>query len=130
MSFLFFFFFFQAEDGIRDFHVTGVQTCALPISGPDARCAPRRWWSAVGRRSGETGPAPRPASALRSAAHRWPARFAVAAVAACSTTAPGVVGSAGHHHPPSPRESPSPPRREQQPSETLSLCIQTPSPDP
>src|SRR5437870_9827792 len=30
--FLFFFFFFQAEDGIRDGHVTGVQTCALPIS--------------------------------------------------------------------------------------------------
>src|SRR5690606_40340527 len=27
-----FYFFFQAEDGIRDFHVTGVQTCALPIS--------------------------------------------------------------------------------------------------
>src|SRR5690606_40796993 len=25
-------FFFQAEYGIRDFHVTGVQTCALPIS--------------------------------------------------------------------------------------------------
>src|SRR5690606_40381254 len=25
------FFVFQAEDGIRDFHVTGVQTCALPI---------------------------------------------------------------------------------------------------
>src|SRR5690606_30832637 len=25
-------FFCQAEDGIRDFHVTGVQTCALPIS--------------------------------------------------------------------------------------------------
>src|SRR5690606_39558612 len=29
---VFLFFFFQAEDGIRDFHVTGVQTCALPIS--------------------------------------------------------------------------------------------------
>src|SRR5690606_40547243 len=28
---IFNFFFFQAEDGIRDFHVTGVQTCALPI---------------------------------------------------------------------------------------------------
>src|SRR5437868_9032507 len=28
-----FFFFFQAEDGIRDRNVTGVQTCALPISG-------------------------------------------------------------------------------------------------
>src|SRR5690606_40092179 len=27
-------FFFQAEDGIRDFHVTGVQTCALPICLP------------------------------------------------------------------------------------------------
>src|SRR3712207_8732073 len=27
-----FFFFFQAEDGIRDIGVTGVQTCALPIS--------------------------------------------------------------------------------------------------
>src|SRR6267378_736312 len=26
------FFFFQAEDGIRDLYVTGVQTCALPIS--------------------------------------------------------------------------------------------------
>src|SRR5690606_40052260 len=30
-------FFFQAEDGIRDFHVTGVQTCALPISRIPAR---------------------------------------------------------------------------------------------
>src|SRR5258707_6890841 len=29
---LLFFFFFQAEDGIRDIGVTGVQTCALPIS--------------------------------------------------------------------------------------------------
>src|SRR5438094_5986687 len=29
----FFLFFFQAEDGIRDRTVTGVQTCALPISG-------------------------------------------------------------------------------------------------
>src|SRR5205085_5990466 len=30
--FVVFFFFFQAEDGIRDLTVTGVQTCALPIS--------------------------------------------------------------------------------------------------
>src|SRR5437773_8190560 len=40
--FFVFFFFFQAEDGIRDRDVTGVQTCALPIScafAPD--CAPR-----------------------------------------------------------------------------------------
>src|SRR2546430_10376756 len=34
------FFFFQAEDGIRDLTVTGVQTCALPISG-DAAVADR-----------------------------------------------------------------------------------------
>src|SRR6266567_8096904 len=31
MGFNLFFFFFQAEDGIRDLTVTGVQTCALPI---------------------------------------------------------------------------------------------------
>src|SRR2546429_5869173 len=31
MSEFYFFFFFQAEDGIRDVAVTGVQTCALPI---------------------------------------------------------------------------------------------------
>src|SRR5256885_15933532 len=30
------FFFFQAEDGIRDYKVTGVQTCALPISATSA----------------------------------------------------------------------------------------------
>src|SRR2546429_689578 len=38
-----YFFFFQAEDGIRDVAVTGVQTCALPISilktDPGASCA-------------------------------------------------------------------------------------------
>src|SRR2546430_4857527 len=34
-----FFFFFQAEDGIRDLTVTGVQTCALPISRPGDQLA-------------------------------------------------------------------------------------------
>src|SRR5256885_3125340 len=33
------FFFFQAEDGIRDYKVTGVQTCALPISHAAASSA-------------------------------------------------------------------------------------------
>src|SRR3989449_3965607 len=52
MSRVFFLFFFQAEDGIRDVAVTGVQTCALPISPPREldstrtqamfRCAPER----------------------------------------------------------------------------------------
>src|SRR5207344_1965097 len=35
-----FFFFFQAEDGIRDADVTGVQTCALPISRPSSPPGP------------------------------------------------------------------------------------------
>src|SRR5215203_6909381 len=34
---MYFFFFFQAEDGIRDIGVTGVQTCALPIALRSAR---------------------------------------------------------------------------------------------
>src|SRR5256885_9487027 len=36
------FFFFQAEDGIRDYKVTGVQTCALPISAGDGGDLARR----------------------------------------------------------------------------------------
>src|SRR3712207_6952670 len=68
------FFFFQAEDGIRDIGVTGVQTCALPISGavnagrgPSANgrefCLLPGWSSGVsppGRRTGllEVPPAP------------------------------------------------------------------------
>src|SRR5437016_13698038 len=38
-------FFFQAEDGIRDWSVTGVQTCALPIfrRGPDAMTDRTAW---------------------------------------------------------------------------------------
>src|SRR6266853_4761714 len=46
-----FFFFFQAEDGIRDLTVTGVQTCALPIyrqrAGDDPR--PRNGAQGAGR---------------------------------------------------------------------------------
>src|SRR6266446_6579072 len=36
----FVFFFFQAEDGIRDYKVTGVQTCALPILNPSSMPPP------------------------------------------------------------------------------------------
>src|SRR5439155_13580786 len=42
-------FFFQAEDGIRDGHVTGVQTCALPISPSACRAGPS---GSCGRRPG------------------------------------------------------------------------------
>src|SRR5437868_13293928 len=53
-----FFFFFQAEDGIRDRNVTGVQTCALPISRTaDTSAAvswielfPQRWCPPFARR--------------------------------------------------------------------------------
>src|SRR2546430_17418382 len=37
------FFFFQAEDGIRDLTVTGVQTCALPISSCPVLHKPEVW---------------------------------------------------------------------------------------
>src|SRR5688572_31981629 len=44
----FLFFFFQAEDGIRDLTVTGVQTCALPIFPPEYNLSPE---CATGKRS-------------------------------------------------------------------------------
>src|SRR3989442_10061692 len=57
-------FFFQAEDGIRDADVTGVQTCALPIL-PELR-GRRRQRRLEGRYSGAAAPRLRP---VRSAAH-------------------------------------------------------------
>src|SRR5256886_5741589 len=48
-----FFFFFQAEDGIRDLTVTGVQTCALPIYFYDLYRTPDGWGLAVGDVSGK-----------------------------------------------------------------------------
>src|SRR5256885_11823128 len=56
-----FFFFFQAEDGIRDYKVTGVQTCALPIWAiaiPTARAtssSSSRWGSQSPSSSGGAG---------------------------------------------------------------------------
>src|SRR3989449_8165672 len=77
---LFFFFFFQAEDGIRDVAVTGVQTCALPISVPAGRRLRRAARDRVpvgGRRAGRlAGAAARrrlPAGARRVAGAREPA---------------------------------------------------------
>src|SRR5205085_6569810 len=56
----FFFFFFQAEDGIRDLTVTGVQTCALPISFP----------SGSARRPGRSGSATPIPTGTRSTSSR------------------------------------------------------------
>src|SRR2546421_3639686 len=47
--YVFLFFFFQAEDGIRDLIVTGVQTCALPIFGPRPFTIQRTTWGAAPR---------------------------------------------------------------------------------
>src|SRR3712207_9471617 len=66
---VFVYFFFQAEDGIRDIGVTGVQTCALPIlRGP--RCS---WpaggatrWSGSPRRAAPRAAVPRSRRATRS----------------------------------------------------------------
>src|SRR5689334_24559850 len=58
--FLVFFFFFQAEDGIRDGTVTGVQTCALPIYlSRLAQPAPARA-AGADRRALPAAPVPRP----------------------------------------------------------------------
>src|SRR5207253_8725730 len=64
-------FFFQAEDGIRDGHVTGVQTCALPIfeSICSTRIRPiRRWrWRRSTRPAGAGAAKPWAPSATRRA---------------------------------------------------------------
>src|SRR5690606_40588858 len=63
-------FFFQAEDGIRDFHVTGVQTCALPICLRGARQDLAGGRRADPPRHGARRPAQVPAPSLCGAAPR------------------------------------------------------------
>src|SRR5258707_9044349 len=77
-------FFFQAEDGIRDIGVTGVQTCALPIfvmwqfllGHPEARLPPRSWPSGATRpatnlRESAAEFRPSPLPRRKSATSRW-----------------------------------------------------------
>src|SRR5207249_5956474 len=63
------FFFFQAEDGIRDRNVTGVQTCALPISS----------WSSSGPHSSKGSRTSRSSVDGSRAPHPWPSSTAPAA---------------------------------------------------
>src|SRR5258706_8777343 len=82
---VFSFFFFQAEDGIRDWSVTGVQTCALPISGGRERLRH------VSRR-GDPAPTSHRAScrpAPWSACRRVEGRARPRARAACRTSGSG-----------------------------------------
>src|SRR2546425_9828494 len=59
-----FFFFFQAEDGIRDKLVTGVQTCALPIFSPRRWAGRSRSKAAPGRERPSAFPYPPPEDRL------------------------------------------------------------------
>src|SRR5205085_4215019 len=65
-----FFFFFQAEDGIRDLTVTGVQTCALPISQAAARAFRRRTARVAPARVPGRGAAPAPQADRRERSRR------------------------------------------------------------
>src|SRR6266511_4948294 len=85
---IFFFFFFQAEDGIRDFHVTGVQTCALPIS-----CAGRRHIDGWSRAEVPTGP-PTAGAGGRSGGIERGAAGEGAGGLSLSTCAPSADGDA------------------------------------
>src|SRR5690606_40139607 len=81
-----FFFFFQAEDGIRDFHVTGIQTCALPIymavrlprrAAAETSCAAGPATATPLRRGGRRTPVSRaacPPTGSRAAGRAWRAR--------------------------------------------------------
>src|SRR5256885_10610577 len=90
-------FFFQAEDGIRDYKVTGVQTCALPISGEgfgsDSTSAPSAPTTAIA-----------PTAAIRARGDRF---------AAATTAMPPTTAAAS-----APRE----PRSEEHTSELQSPC--------
>src|SRR2546430_5113996 len=84
-----FFFFFQAEDGIRDVTVTGVQTCALPIS-PD-RGAPRHPGLPRPARQDRQGLAAQPEAAPPSGLLRLSRPFDLG-----NRQLPGAFGRADH----------------------------------
>src|SRR5205807_5914359 len=75
------FFFFQAEDGIRDYKVTGVQTCALPIwwesNEHDGRARPafRMGANIVAYATGKEPPRPRLRSEERRVGKEWRSRW-------------------------------------------------------
>src|SRR6267154_1979482 len=93
-----FFFFFQAEDGIRDGRVTGVQTCALPIfssAAPDRRWQRANSRAPAGRRAEpEAGARPcrsaRPARSARAGADLGGGRRALGGAGTVAAAAKAV----------------------------------------
>src|SRR5256885_8017336 len=79
---LFTFFFFQAEDGIRDYKVTGVQTCALPICS----CRSGIAITAVSHSSPQT------------MIHAFFAKMAISKESGCGTKKPEVVQRFNDRH--------------------------------
>src|SRR5215217_2590258 len=104
--FVVFFFFFQAEDGIRDIGVTGVQTCALPISIVPARSSAISRGRAP-RSSRETsGASSTIAARLRKPASRSPETIAVVSPAIglwCMSSPSRTVSSTNVGHSRAPR---------------------------
>src|SRR2546422_3457786 len=108
IAFTVFFFFFQAEDGIRDVAVTGVQTCALPISGGTSR--------PVCRSSMTSGMPPRrlamagqPAIAASVSDSGNPSRCVEGRTTRSSADRTAGAGAAGPPEPPPPSPPPPPP---------------------
>src|SRR5688572_15711472 len=77
--FFFFIFFFQAEDGIRDLTVTGVQTCALPIS---------RSWSRTGAARKTSRPRSAPTGSSTRTSRTWSPPAATTTPASPPSTPP------------------------------------------
>src|SRR2546430_15053749 len=85
-AWLFVFFFFQAEDGIRDLTVTGVQTCALPIlNASDIRACTSTSSTCTSNSCGRTVPRPPRDTRWRLAIeHLTPGAHALLCKASCS----------------------------------------------
>src|SRR3712207_6994552 len=94
-----FFFFFQAEDGIRDIGVTGVQTCALPISSTSTSAAAKQSVP-VGEVARESTPAPSSAAPSdpqgEEAAQQTWTRWAVAALIMLVSLVPAFLYAKPH----------------------------------
>src|SRR2546430_6401479 len=93
--FFFFFFFFQAEDGIRDLTVTGVQTCALPISVIGQRDRDRPCW---GRGCDDRdAPVPRDRKSTRLNSSHSQISYAVFCLKKKKTTHSSAAAGSQHH---------------------------------